>query len=386
MGVAGIFKKLRSLIPPSSRSFHQMYGDINAYQRATEVAIQDLHANQKRIEAMLEAQNGEIAKTQEELHALDLHMSICTWQLYREEEESYEDARKRFFRTLPKATDELRLYQLACTRLMQDFHSVCEKLEIPYWAISGTLLGAIRHGGFIPWDDDLDVGMLRDNLTTLMQAMEHDKRYQITEVYDWFVHCRQIRFCYRDESIPCFVDIFIYDLSTLPGDEACEPIRKDRESMIQNMKADDRLAAWNYDNPLVAAGDDLSAAIAESFDAVIAREFAPGGHLTHDLQEARSVVYSADNMDWLPGFPTSYDYDDVFPTQLIDFEGIKIAGPSEVLDMLKKSFGDYYQLPDDIDSVSYHITDEALRSKRTQAALERLLQQGDAIDDRDASV
>ena len=63
----------------------------------------------------------------------------------------------------PKATGALREYQLADTELLRLFHEVCQKYQLTYWLDWGTLLGAVRHNGFIPWDDDLDVCMPRED-------------------------------------------------------------------------------------------------------------------------------------------------------------------------------------------------------------------------------
>ena len=56
---------------------------------------------------------------------------------------------------------ELRKGQLVMLRLLKIFAAVCDELGLCYWLDSGTLLGAVRHGGFIPWDDDVDVAMSR---------------------------------------------------------------------------------------------------------------------------------------------------------------------------------------------------------------------------------
>ena len=58
-----------------------------------------------------------------------------------------------------KAT--IRDHQLALLTLLEEFDRVCKALDIPYVLFAGSLLGAVRHQGFIPWDDDLDIMMKR---------------------------------------------------------------------------------------------------------------------------------------------------------------------------------------------------------------------------------
>ena len=48
------------------------------------------------------------------------------------------------------------------TELLRAFIDVCEKNKIKYFAVGGTALGAVRHQGFIPWDDDIDLAMPRN--------------------------------------------------------------------------------------------------------------------------------------------------------------------------------------------------------------------------------
>lgn len=54
--------------------------------------------------------------------------------------------------------------------LLAEFDKVCKKYDLKYVADAGTLLGAIRHQGFVPWDDDIDVGMPRDDYEKLLEV------------------------------------------------------------------------------------------------------------------------------------------------------------------------------------------------------------------------
>ena len=98
-------------------------------------------------------------------------------------------------------------------QLIKDVHQIFENNGVEYWADAGTLLGAVRHKGIIPWDDDLDIGMMN---------MEYKKLKKLKSIFDkcgykLVKHWLGYKICYKnrknienfDYSYP-FLDIISY--------------------------------------------------------------------------------------------------------------------------------------------------------------------------------
>ena len=112
--------------------------------------------------------------------------------------------------------------------IMREVVRICEKHNLRYFLIYGTLIGAIRHKGFIPWDDDLDIGMPRDDYEKFIEAanQELDPAYYLQstekEPYYWlpFIKIRKNNTIFEEPSFlrmpetihkGIFIDIFPFD-------------------------------------------------------------------------------------------------------------------------------------------------------------------------------
>lgn len=84
--------------------------------------------------------------------------------------EKQNELRQRFN---PEGSD-LRRQQLRMMELLLAFDKICKKHNIRYWLIAGTLIGAARHHGFIPWDDDMDVQMLREDYERMLEILPQE--------------------------------------------------------------------------------------------------------------------------------------------------------------------------------------------------------------------
>ena len=92
---------------------------------------------------------------------------------------------------------------------LKDITAVCERHNIPYNMMCGSLLGTVRHKGFIPWDDDVDLLMTREAFTRFREVYpkECDRRFELTYLNTWTP-----RVMNRDpEKAAAFTDLFILD-------------------------------------------------------------------------------------------------------------------------------------------------------------------------------
>lgn len=79
----------------------------------------------------------------------------------------------------PQGDTNIRQGQMVMLRLLKIFHQACQELGLSYWLCGGSLIGAIRHDGFIPWDDDVDVFMSRDQYEEFLRRAPEVLPYDV---------------------------------------------------------------------------------------------------------------------------------------------------------------------------------------------------------------
>ena len=133
----------------------------------------------------------------------------------------------------------LRVHELELV-IAEEIKRLCTKHHISYFMIAGTLLGAVRHGGFIPWDEDMDFGMTRKNYDRFvricqkeldssrffLQTMETDPGYTYA-----FAKIRLLGTVFTEALAKdskaangIFVDIFPFD--HVPKNRLCEKLHE----------------------------------------------------------------------------------------------------------------------------------------------------------------
>ena len=108
-----------------------------------------------------------------------------------------------------QATGNLRKFQKQDIELLKEFLRICDKHNLRYWLDFGSLLGAVRHKGFVPWDDDCDVSMPESDFIKLQELIENE--IDDTMKYLYWVKGGMGRFVFKKDKLNSFLDIYCYE-------------------------------------------------------------------------------------------------------------------------------------------------------------------------------
>ena len=240
----------------------------------------------------------------------------------------------------------LRRQQLVMLEMVKELDRICKKYDIPYFLYGGSLLGAYRHNGFIPWDDDLDVAMLRSDYLRLAKVISNelpdniafqnnktDKNYFffLAKLRDKNSLLEEAHFDKVFKERGVYIDIFPLDM-ILPWTQRLR---------LQSM-------AYNF----YRSGNGNESAM-RKFRALTRFN----RHVSFPFLRFISKLSGTKSLmcDYGIPFHNVYDIKDIFPLKTHDFEGIQLPVPDNSHHMLQVMFGDYMQLPDDLDNVYHHV-------------------------------
>ena len=259
--------------------------------------------------------------------------------------------------------DRLKELQQLETDMLRQFHKVCGDHGIPYFVLWGTALGAVRHKGFIPWDDDVDVGMLRSDYRKLKAVpAEEWNGLQLTDAADdCFYHSitfprvykpgtvfeKEFRQKYirgsRENKRPVFLDIFLYDYV----DSEAEALEKAKKAYRLQKEYYYAKYATN-----IVPGDSLKTKLMTRAKNLY--HFFRKGSLQRIVRSYSRVVSNPSGGKYLTSFDncsvrenmeSMCSYDDLFPVREMPFGDITVTAPNHTEKLLEKWYGDYMTPP-----------------------------------------
>lgn len=257
--------------------------------------------------------------------------------------ETMQQTKERVFLRMPKATGRLRNIQLAENHILQRVKDVCDANGLELFLVGGTLMGAVRHRGFIPWDNDIDIGMMRSDYLKLRALLENDPEIVAQYCYNYREGLKVSKVKFRAVDV-FWIDILVFDLIDVTP-ETLDRIWKDTQrANQQHIKKIKELAQPYVDaqgcRPQPNA--ELDSKMAE-FEERQMQDFPMFGHGDYFCEPINCPWWSRDER----GIRKVSDY---FPLQkdAVEFEGRRYSVWNHYEWALGFSYGDYWKLPPSI--------------------------------------
>lgn len=252
-------------------------------------------------------------------------------------------------------TEKMKRIWAAELGMVHRFAQVCERHGLRWYAMGGTLLGAVRHKGFIPWDDDIDLMMPREDYDRLLEIGPGEFGYpyffQTPETERWFFRSHiQIRDSrttgaidqdrYRDINRGIFMDVFPLDEVPTTAKEL-----KHHRALMRRCRRKAHNITFRHEHPSwikrvrYALYEWLHLGLftpAKAFRKInhIAAKYAGSGS---DRVGHTSLSYR-DAVIW--------NREDWAESVLLDFEMMKLPAPKGWDAVLRRHYGDYMQIPE----------------------------------------
>lgn len=257
--------------------------------------------------------------------------------------------------------DELRRVQVVSTKILAEFDRVCRELDIPYVVYGGTAIGAVRHQGFIPWDDDVDIAMTRSDYEHFLEQApailgaqflivnsrtepDFPSTYSYLALKSTYFIPEFYRNCaYRK---PLSIDIFPFD--NVPDDERLYTSQSRRawlwgRLMFVRATPSPYLAIDGWRRAVVLAASHMAHWTMRALRISprwIQKQWDGAARLYEHSDTTLMADYSdRDPMAW------AVTYDDMFPAIEVPFEDITVKLPRNYDAILTRGYGDYMSLP-----------------------------------------
>lgn len=267
--------------------------------------------------------------------------------------------------------DNLKLAQDIACYTLKNIDRICRKNNIEYFICAGTLLGAYRHGGFIPWDDDIDIAMTRENynkfLSIAQEELGDEFFVQTTETdpgYDIFHVELKVR--YNNSRINdgkkhnyhqgVFVDVFAMDY--VPNNKLLRMLQRNLSLVIAGADA-----AVNSNFKNISFKNKVLYPILLFFSKKVS--FKNRRKLISVLRKLTGknkelISYGLDTI-----WKTTFKSKDIYPVREIEFDTMKVKAPNNVHNILIAEYGEnYMQLPREEERVPQHFIGVELLDKR----------------------